>query len=131
MDNIANQFLTLSSPLVIPAGATQATLSFWHRYGFEFSSTSYFDGGVLEVSVNGGAYTDAAPYFTQGGYMGRSSGSFLNPLANRPAWVATQSTYTQVLLNLMPLAGQSVQFRFRRGDGSSTGRQAGSWTMCW
>ena len=120
-DKVANQFLTLSSPLVIPAGATQATLSFWHHYGFEFSGTSYFDGAVLEVSVNGGPYTDAAPYFTQGGYTGTISGSFSNPLANRSAWVATQSTYTQVLLNLMPFAGQSLAFRFREGTDSSTG----------
>ena len=76
--------------------------------------------------MNGGAYTDAAPYFTQGGYTGTLNGGFGQPLGARPAWVATQSTYTQVLLNLMPLAGQSVQFRFREGT-DSDGAGAGWW----
>ena len=84
VDNIANQFLTLSSPLAIPAGATQATLSFWHRYTFEGSST-HFDGGVLEFSTDGGlTWADGGGRITSGGYNGTISGSFLNPW--RTSW---------------------------------------------
>ena len=43
-----------------------------------------FDGGVLEISINGGAYQDiitAGGSFAAGGYTGVISTSFGNPIA--------------------------------------------------
>ena len=119
---MADQRLTLTSAFNIPAGSTEATLTFYHTYGFEFSGTSYFDGGVLEISTDGGTtWSDTGPNITSGGYVGTVSTGFSNPLAGRSAWVASLPGYSQVTVNLLPFAGQNVQFRFRLGTDTSTG----------
>src|SRR3954466_8771126 len=70
MNNVSDQQLTLWSPIAVPSTAVSATLSFWHSYGFEQPN---FDGGVLEVSTNGGSsWTDvlSTTNFISGGYTG-------------------------------------------------------------
>ena len=110
--NITDQQMTLSNPFAIPSLATNATLSFWHRYGFEIIGASTYDGGVLEVSTNGGTtWNDAGANITSGGYTGTISPFFNNPLFGRRAWTGNSSGYpafTQVTVNLLPYAGQNV-----------------------
>ena len=99
-----------------PAGA-QTALSFWHTYAFE----SCFDGGILEISSDNGAWTQVpASAFLAGGYTGTifTSG---NPLGGRQAWCAgTVGAMTQVQVNLAPWAGHSVRVRWHMGEDSST-----------
>jgi len=46
-------------------------MEFWHSYQFDPESTGKgYDGGVLEISVNGGAWQDAGSYIVSGGYTG-------------------------------------------------------------
>src|SRR5579859_2037859 len=79
--NVADQQLVLTSSLALPAGATSAALSFWQRYGFETSGSSYYDGGVLEISTDQGAsWADAGPNITAGGYNATISSLHQNPL---------------------------------------------------
>ncbi len=116
--SIADQRLSLRNGIAIPADAWQATLAFWHSYSFDTSADSYFGGGVIEVSANGGAWLDAGPNFTVGGYNGTIATGTGNPLANRQAWVGTNGTqqFAPVRLNLLPYAGQSIRVRFRLGS---------------
>ena len=46
----------ISPAIAVPAGGAQ--LSFRNLYNLERGTTSYFDGMVLEYSVNGGAFAD-------------------------------------------------------------------------
>jgi len=82
-----------------------------------------FDGGVLEISINGGAYVDiitAGGSWVVGGYNGTISGSFSNPLANRAAWTGNGGGYITTTVNLPAAAvGQNVKFRFRMGSDTS------------
>jgi hypothetical protein len=106
--------------LVLPpqdlTGASQ--LVFWHRFLLEDG----FDGGVLEVSTNGGASwsdiieTDAT--FQAGGYTGTISTEFGSPIAGQEAWTgpalgALPVEMTQVRVDVGTLAGPDVLFRFR------------------
>src|SRR5262245_26951337 len=60
-----NRFEALTSP-TFTAGGGVVTISFDHRYSFE---TPNFDGGQLQVSVNGGAFNAVpATSFTANGY---------------------------------------------------------------
>jgi Bacterial Ig domain/Zinc carboxypeptidase len=103
--------------LVSPPQQVSSTsrLSFWHRFSFEDG----FDGGVLEVSVNGGPWQDildAGGSFVSGGYNGTIDTDFASPIAGRAAWTgisASIPTMTQVEVNLAAFAGTTLKFRFR------------------
>jgi uncharacterized repeat protein (TIGR01451 family) len=78
-----------------------------------------YDGGVLEYSANGGAWTDAGSLFTHNGYDGPVDIGYGNPLAGRQAFGGESNGYISSRLDLNSLAGQSVRFRFRIGTDSS------------
>ena len=84
---------------------------------------STFDGLVLEISINGGAYTDiitAGGSFVVGGYNGTISSSFGSPIGGRQAWTGNSGGYVTTTINLPAAAnGQPVQLRFRRATDSS------------
>lgn len=106
----------VSAPITLPAGPDPTVLTFRHRRAFE----SGFDGGVLEVSTNGGAtWTDvqsAGGTFVEGGYNSTISSGFGNPLAGRPAWSGTTASYSTVIVNLpASLNGQTILLRWRGG----------------
>jgi hypothetical protein len=96
---------------MLPAGASQ--VSFRHVYNFEAG----YDGGVLEIAIAGGAFTDivtAGGSFAAGGYDGTIINCCSQPLANRSAWTSNNPGYVTTIVN-MPgaAAGQSVQLRWR------------------
>jgi hypothetical protein len=105
----------LTSPsIAIPSTAPQ--LSFRHRWNVEDG----YDGGVLEISINGGAFTDiitAGGSFVSGGYNGTIDTGYNSPIAGRSAWTGSfNSSYTATLINLpASAAGQDAQFRWRLG----------------
>jgi hypothetical protein len=90
-------------------------LIFWHRYQFEAG----YDGGVIEVSTDGGAsWVDVIAgggTFVSGGYNGTISPSYGSPVAGRPAWTGGDATVamTKVEINLGAFAGYGVLVRFR------------------
>ena len=60
----------LDSPR-IPITSSIAQVTFRNNYNLEASPPSFFDGGVLEISIGGGAFTDiigAGGSFVAGGY---------------------------------------------------------------
>jgi hypothetical protein len=111
--------------------STTSQLTFWHRFNFEAG----FDGGVVEVSTDGGAtWVDVLAgggTFVAGGYNGTISPSFNSPIAGRPAWTAGSSTaatdpMTQVVINMGAFAGLDVRVRFRLAcDPFAAGSQPG------
>ena len=59
----------VSPPLQVGPGAFSFTFS--HRYSFEYSGTSYYDGGVIEISTdNGTTWADVGT--TAAGYPSRT-----------------------------------------------------------
>src|SRR6185295_8914631 len=105
--------------------ATSAQLRFRHNYNLEASGapTTGYDGGVLEIKIGGGAFTDilsAGGSFVSGGYDHTISTGFANPIAGRQAWSGNSGGFITTVVNLPPAAsGQPVQFRWRCGSDSS------------
>jgi hypothetical protein len=118
----------LISPVLnnIPDGAQ---LSFWMQMEGEVSGVyadSAYDGGILEVSVNGGAFTRVA---TAEGYThtfrytvgGSTPGT--GPMLGQPCWSGTVTTWTQKTMDLSAYAGSNIQLRFRFGSDNSVQRE--------
>jgi hypothetical protein len=96
---------------------SQATLTFWMWAEIENSTTTAaWDGAIVEISVNGGAFTritpvDGYPYTTIGGYS--------HPwTAGTPCWSGDYA-WTQMQFDLNAYSGNSVRVRFRFGTDSS------------
>ncbi len=99
----------------IPAGAR---LYFNHSYGFEDSGGVFYDGGLVEYSLNGGGSWNSLNPLNIGGaaYGGSIFNGAGNPLGGQPAFVGDSYGFTASLYDLSGLAGQTqVRFRFRIG----------------
>ena len=108
----------------IIVSSASAQLTFRNNFNTEFSSGTYWDGGVLEVSspnINGGDFTDVTEpavggSFVSGGYTGEISGLASNPLAGRMAWSGNSAGYITTVVNLGPnVNGQTIKLRWRMG----------------
>ena len=111
----------LTSPVFsIPSGTVPALVSFRNKYDTEGG----WDGGVLEISVAGGAYQDiitAGGVFIQNGYNGSLGGGANNPIANRPAWTGQSDGYITSIIRLPAAAmGQDIRLKFRFGADDNT-----------
>jgi hypothetical protein len=103
-------------------------LSFWHWLDAEvltaYGSDSANDGGLLEVSANGGPFTQIFPEI--GGYnsMIRRGATPSGPFTRgTQVWSGPIRDWVKVTARLAAFAGDSVQFRFRFGTNSSNGRE--------
>ena len=87
----------LVSPAVaLPTGQNPVVLKFWHVPNLEPSgTTACYDGGILEVSTDGGTTWTQVPNanLLVGPYTGAVSSSFSNPLAGLQAWCGTTSLH--------------------------------------
>jgi hypothetical protein len=126
-NSVASAFTTttsnnsLTSPVIaLPTGPSQ--LSFRHSYISEFN----WDGGVLEISVNGGAFVDildAGGRFETGGYtfaLMRTADGNTSVLQARAAWTGNSGGFITTIVDLpASAAGQNVQLRFRAAADSA------------
>ena len=109
--------------LNVPVGG--GTLTFKNRYNME----STFDGAVLEISINGGAWADITAggnNFISGDYNATISTSFNSGIGGRRAWsglsggTVAAPTYITSSINLpAAAAGQPIQLRWRASSDSS------------
>src|SRR5206468_2836665 len=102
--------------IIITLPAQPVQLSFRNNYNLESGSgTTGYDGGVLEIAIAGGAFSDilsAGGSFASGGYNYTISSSYSNPLAGRQAWSGNSGGFITTVVNLPAAAqGKSVQFR--------------------
>lgn len=118
-----------AEPVAIPATGT-TYLYFKHSFGYEYAPNGdgyqTWDGGVLEYSIDNGAWTDASSILDSGqGYNGSvytySGGT--NPLMGRSAFVSDSHGYvsSRYILNSASIKGHSINFRWRIGTDESNG----------
>jgi hypothetical protein len=108
----------LTSPVIaLPAGISVM------QFRNHFNTESGYDGGVLEISIGGGAFQDivtAGGVFYSGGYNAVISACCSNPLANRQAWSGDSGGYITTVLKLPPsAASQNIRLRWRLGTDDS------------
>ncbi len=121
---------SLDSPiLAIPTAPVVGTnpgvrLSFRNSYNTEAG----FDGGVLEISINGGPFVDilaAGGSFIEGGYNGMI-GVTDSELTGRQAWTGNSGGFITTTVVLPPAAyGQNAQLRWRTAFDTGTNPAGG------
>lgn len=109
--------------IVVPAGSTNTTLSFWHRYQFE----SGFDGATLLLKLDASLYYFVpSAYITAGSYTGTTSSSnntCVNGSGSIPVWTGSQATFINTTVDLEAMcnaitgttagcAGKTLYFAF-------------------
>jgi hypothetical protein len=101
----------------IPLGANPPTLTFWHNYNTEDG----WDGGVVEISFNGGvSWTDLGPNMTVNGYNGSMGTGSNNPIGGRNAFTGNSNGFIKTTISLLPYANQNAVFRFRAASDDNT-----------
>ena len=120
----------LVSPNLIIGDSGTFTMEFDHSFGFETDASGDYDGGVVEMSVDGGAWTDINPSVYNGTLITYAENA--NPLAGRKAFVkASAGTIHTVITppaNLAALPpGTTIKVRFRLGTDNAVG--AAGWQV--
>ena len=112
-----------SPPIVLPpADQAPITLQFWSFQSIETSGSGCYDGGILEISTDGGAtWAQLTPVPDTDRYDGMVSSAFGNPLAGMNAWCGQPHPWDEAVFDLDAYAGQTVRLRFRLGTDSSVG----------
>jgi photosystem II stability/assembly factor-like uncharacterized protein len=121
---------SLTSPIIaIPNAPVSGTnpavrLTFRNSYNTEPG----FDGGVLEISVNGGPFVDilaAGGTFVEGGYNG-AIGVTDSVLTGRQAWTGNSGGFITTTINLPPTSyGQNAQLKWRTAYDTGTNPTGG------
>ena len=120
--SVTDQRLVSPSIVLPPADQAPITLEYWNYQSIEASSGGCYDGGILEVSTNGGTtWTQLTPVPDTDPYDGMVSANYGNPLAGLHAWCGRPRDWDEAVFNLDAFAAQTVQFRFRLGTDSSVG----------
>ncbi|HEX8567381.1 MAG TPA: M36 family metallopeptidase [Pyrinomonadaceae bacterium] len=115
----------LISPVFTRDGSGSFNLQFDHSWNFESSGSTHFDGGVVEMRVNGGAWSDIGePIYN--GTLTNYTGN-LNPLKTRKALVSTSNGTVHTSLTQAIAPGSTIQVRFRIGTDNAAG--AGGWNV--
>jgi uncharacterized repeat protein (TIGR01451 family) len=115
----------LLSPMMF---ITTASAQLKFRHSFNTYNTAY-DGGVLEISINGAAFADiiaTGGSFQENGYVTTLNSGYGNPLGGRMAWSGYSGGFLTTRVSLpAAAAGQNVQLRWRFGSSSSYGGSGG------
>jgi hypothetical protein len=115
----------LTSPRLVADADKPLTISFSHRYSFEMTNGTSWDGGVLEYSIDGGETWADIAELTDPGYTAILTTESGNPLGDRPAYTGRSAAYpayeTVTLALGTGIAGQTFRFRFRLGTDAGTG----------
>jgi hypothetical protein len=114
----------------IPDNGRPVFLWFRHAYGFDDGSEDLvpngraYDGGVVEVSANGGPWVDLRPLFLSGGPTRTIFKGDTNPLKGRVGYGAESGGFVTARANLsgtpaLSFAGRSIRLSFRIGTDSA------------
>ncbi|MEA3335953.1 MAG: choice-of-anchor J domain-containing protein [Chloroflexota bacterium] len=116
---VSDQYL-ISPAVALPVGQSPLSLKFWNYQEIEDSFSGCFDGGLLEISTNGGAtWTQLEAELLTDPYDGPISGSFGNPRAGDNAWCGDPQDWLNSIVDLDAYAGQTVQLRWVMATDSS------------
>ena len=120
VNTVSEQFL-VSPAVALPTGQNPVTLKFWNYQEIEDGGAGCYDGGLLEVSTNGGGSWTQVPDgdLLTDPYDGPIDSGFSNPRAGDLAWCGDPQPWLNSIVDVSAYAGQTVQFRWVMATDSS------------
>ncbi|HXD01154.1 MAG TPA: immunoglobulin domain-containing protein, partial [Verrucomicrobiae bacterium] len=92
------------------------------KFRQSFNTDTGFDGGILTISINGGAYEDivaAGGSFATNGYTATLGDTSGNPIGGMQAWTGSSGGFITTIANLPPsAAGQTIRLNWQFGTDS-------------
>jgi subtilisin family serine protease len=121
---VSDQYL-VSPSVALPSSAVSLALRFWNHQTIERrDASSCYDGGVVEISTNGGStWTRLQSELLTDPYDGPVSNCCGNPILNTNAWCGDPQNWTSSVVNLTAFKGQTVKLRFRLATDDTVGRE--------
>jgi photosystem II stability/assembly factor-like uncharacterized protein len=122
---------SLTSPTIAvpPAPATGHRRGVQLSFRDSFNTEANFDGAILEISIDGGAFADivaAGGSFETGGYTGTIDPTTDSVLAGRMTWTGNSGGFITTVANLPEAAfGHNAQFRWRLATDTGTNPTGG------
>lgn len=126
IDNSSSSDTVMESPALVVGNDDNLQISWDQTFNFEFSGGIYWDGGVVEYQVDGGAWQDAGSHLTPAYNAPSLGGDDSNPLVGRPGYGTRAAGFptlapASVDLSGLGLAGKTVKLRYRVGSDSAVG----------
>jgi hypothetical protein len=122
---IADHTLTSPPLLVSPTGSFSFT--FQHNFDFERDASNFYDGGVVELSTDGGGSWTDIGFSLSPGYNATLYNLSGNPLSGRAAYGGQSASYPSLATVTASLGtayqGQTVRVRFRIAADAGVGAQ--------
>jgi Zn-dependent metalloprotease len=119
LSRVTDATMTLAQPVTLPP---RTFLRFEHGFRFDAGRRRY-DGGLVEISLDGGPWHKVSALFTHSGYNGRLARGRGNPEGGARAFTADSRGWGASRLDLSEFAGHQVRVRFR----IATDRDVGSY----
>jgi hypothetical protein len=122
----SNNVSYLTSPVFTLTKPGLVELTFAHHHSFEFyAPADAYDGGVVEVSFNGGSFQRVPlSSFTQNGYNGTVMLGTSIELAGQPAFISNSAGHPAFITSKCKIAagkaGDTVQVRFMSASDNNT-----------
>ncbi len=114
----------IESPTLEVSDSDPLVISLLHAYDFEFAMETYWDGGLIELSTDGGGSWDDISGWLDPGYTGVINNE-VNPIHMRPVFGGQSPDYPapqKLVLDLgTNFAGQDLKIRFRIGTDGFVG----------
>jgi hypothetical protein len=114
----------VSPPITLPVSASPLQLQFWNYQSIESNASLCGDGGLLEISTDGGAnWTQVGdPALLSDPYDGLIDTYHGNPLKGLPAWCGDPQDWLNSVVDLSPYTNQTINLRFRLGSNVSVSK---------
>jgi choice-of-anchor B domain-containing protein len=120
----SNYCLSLETPSFTLTPGQFSEFSFWTKHGLP-TATPIRDGGALEISIDGGPWTEAP--LDQPLNAVAVAGNACRLAIGRKVFNGTAGTWAKFSANLQTLAGRSVRFRFLLATGASVPAGTTGW----
>ena len=118
---------TLTSPPLQVAATGNFSFTFQHNFDFERDASNFYDGGVVEISSDGGTTWSDISFALSPGYTSTLFSQSGNPIGGRGAYCGQSAGYPGLITVTASLGtayqGQTVRVRFRVGCDAGVGAQ--------